>query len=178
MRLTIFMEHRFQRTPDGVVWSPIFHYDMWTRYLRVFSEVTICARVENVPAVGGDVAPATGHGVKLAGLPYYHGPQQYCRQRGALQAAVAAAVVPGGASIVRVPGNIANLAVAALSSAGLPYAVEAIGDPWDTFSPGSSTHPLRWFFRRMFTRSMRRECANSSVSLYVTEHALDRKSVV
>ena len=175
MKANIFLEHRFKRTPDGRVWSPFFTYDMWTRYLRVFSEVAVCARVEDVPHVGKDMAPATGDGVSLIGLPYYQGPQQYLKKRREFQAAIRSAVQPGCAYIGRVPGNVAGQAIAALRSARLPYAVEVVGDPWDTFSPGSSTHPLRWIFRRMFTRSMRRECANSAVSLYVTEQALQRR---
>lgn len=175
MKVNIFLEHRFKRTPDGQVWSPFFTYDMWTRYLRVFSEVAVCARVQDVPSVGKDMAPATGEGVSLIGLPYYQGPWEYLQKRRAFKAAIQSALQPGSAYIGRVPGNMAGQAIAALRAAKLPYAVEVVGDPWDTFSPGSSTHPLRWYFRRMFTRAMRRECANSAVSLYVTEYSLQRR---
>ena len=64
MKANIFLEHRFKRTPDGRVWSPFFTYDMWTRYLGVFSEVAVCARVQDVATVGKDVALATGDGGK------------------------------------------------------------------------------------------------------------------
>lgn len=176
MKLKIFLEHRFKRTPDGRVWSPFFTYDMWTRYLRVFSEVTVCARVQDVREVGKDMAPATGEGVSLVGLPYYQGPQAYVKTRRAFQTAIASAVEETGCAYIgRVPGNVAGQAIKALRSRSIPYAVEVVGDPWDTFSPGSSSHPLRWFFRRMFTRAMQRECANAAVSLYVTEQALQRR---
>src|SRR5712691_8022647 len=137
MRLRLFLEHRFKRTPDGNVWSPIFSYQSWTRYLQVFSDITLCARVMDVPAVGKDVAPATGDGVTLAALPYYHGPQQYLRRRKQVKMAVSSLVKAGEAYIVRVPGNLANLAITALNAAAVPYAIEAIADPWDMFSPGS-----------------------------------------
>jgi len=175
MKLRLFLEHRFKRTPDGNVWSPIFSYESWTRYLQVFPEITLCARVMDVPAVGKDVAPATGEGVTLASVPYYHGPQQYLRRRRQVKLAVSSLVAPGDAYIVRVPGNLANLAITTLNAAAVPYAIEAIADPWDMFSPGSSTHPLRTFFRWSFTRSMRQQCASAAVSLYVTEHALQRR---
>ena len=175
MNVKIFLEHRFKRTPDGRVWSPIFAYETWGRYLRIFSQVTLCARVTDVPSVGADMSPATGDSVNFLGLPYYHGPRQYLARRGEFNAAVARLITPGDAYIIRVPGNVANVAVNALQNAGVPYAVEVVADPWDMFSPGSSTHPLRWFFRRMFTRSMRRQCAQAAVSLYVTEEALQRR---
>ena len=175
MNVKIFLEHRFKRTPDGRVWSPIFAYETWGRYLRIFSQVTLCARVSDVPSVGADMSPATGDNVNFLGLPYYHGPREYLARRGGFNAAVARLITPGDAYIIRVPGNVANVAVNALQNAGVPYAVEVVADPWDMFSPGSSTHPLRWFFRRMFTRSMRRQCAQAAVSLYVTEEALQRR---
>ena len=175
MKLKIFLEHRFQRTPDGRVWSSFFHYEIWTRYLGVFSNVTLCARVADVPDVGKDMALATGDGVELAGLPYYHGPRQYLLKRAEFRAAVAALVTPDTAYIAKVPGNVASLAIGALKARGIPYAIEVIGDPWDTFSPGSSNHPLRWLFRRSFARAARRECREAAASLYVTEGALQRR---
>jgi glycosyltransferase involved in cell wall biosynthesis len=175
MRLKLFLEHRFKRTPDGQVWSSMFPYDTWTRYLSEFSEVILCARVSETARAGSDLAPATGERVSLAGLPYYHGPEQYFFSRKRLQATVAGLVTPGDAYVVRVPGILAKQAVTALNAAGVPYAIEAIADPWDMFSPGASNHPLRWLFRRLLTRSMREQCANAAVSLYVTEHALQRR---
>ena len=175
MKLKIFLEHRFQRTPDGRVWSSFFNYEMWTRYLGAFSKVTLCARVADVPDVGREMAPAAGDGVELAGLPYYHGPRQYLLRRAEFRAAIASLVTPDTAYIAKVSGNVASLAIRALKARGIPYAVEVIGDPWDAFSPGSSTHPLRWLFRRVFARAARRECREAAASLYVTEHALQRR---
>lgn len=175
MKLRLVLEHRFQRTPDGQIWSAMFPRPVWTRYLRVFSEVAICARVREVPAVPAEMGRVTGEGVTFHGLPYYHGPWQYWCRRHEFRAAARRIAEPGAACIVRVPGNVASQVIHALGQDGLPYAVEVVADPWDMFSPGSSTHPLRWFFRRMFTRATRRHCAQAQASLYVTEHALQRR---
>ena len=175
MKVKLFLEHRFKRTPDGQVWSPMFCYDTWARYLRVFSEIELCARVADVDCVASDVAIATGKGVKLAGLPYYRGPFEYLRIRNEVRDAVRSLITPGDAYIVRAPGNLATVAISEMERAGVPYAIEVVADAWDMFSPGSSNHPLRWFFRRMFTRAMRQQCATAAASLYVTEHALQRR---
>ena len=108
MKLKIFLEHRFQRTPDGRVWSSFFNYETWTRYLGTFSKVTLCARVADVPDVGREMAPATGDGVELAGLPYYHGPRQYLLRRAEFRAAIASLVTPDTAYIAKVSGNVAR----------------------------------------------------------------------
>ncbi|HXG48433.1 MAG TPA: glycosyltransferase [Methylomirabilota bacterium] len=175
MKLRLVLEHRFQRTPDGQVWSAMFPRPVWSRYLRVFSEVCICARVREVPAVPAEMGRVTGEGVTFFGLPHYHGPWEYWRRRHEFRVAVRRIAEPGAACIVRVPGNVASEAIAALRRDGLPCAVEVVADPWDMFSPGSSTHPLRWFFRRMFTHATRRQCAQAQATLYVTEHALQRR---
>jgi glycosyltransferase involved in cell wall biosynthesis len=53
--------------------------------------------------------------------------------------------------------------------------VEAVADPWDNFSPGTTPHPLRAIFRRLYSSAMRRHCRGAAASLYVTEHALQRR---
>ncbi|MEM9226502.1 MAG: glycosyltransferase family 4 protein, partial [Verrucomicrobiota bacterium] len=50
-----------------------------------------------------------------------------------------------------------------------------VGDPWDTFSPGANSHPLRTFFRSYFTKKLKRVCREATCSLYVTEHTLQRR---
>ena len=40
------MEHRYRRTPDGLVWTAtVFGYSFWMRYLDVFDGVKVVARV-------------------------------------------------------------------------------------------------------------------------------------
>src|SRR5437867_4764523 len=131
MELRLFLEHRFKRTPDGQVWSPIFPYEVWTRYLGVFDHLTLSARVSDAPAVGDDMAWVTGDRVRFSALPFYHGPGEYLRHRIAFRDAVRQAIVPGAAYIVRVPGNVASQAIGELRRSEIAYATEAIADPWD-----------------------------------------------
>jgi glycosyltransferase involved in cell wall biosynthesis len=57
----------------------------------------------------------------------------------------------------------------------VPYGIEVIGDPWDAFSPGASTHPLRLFFRHYFARALRNAVASAAASSFVTERALQMR---
>jgi len=46
MRLSLITEHRFDRTPDGAVWTSTSNaYPFWARYLSVFDQVNVAARV-------------------------------------------------------------------------------------------------------------------------------------
>ena len=175
MKVFLTLEHRFSRTPDGAVWSTMFPNSIWRRYLRVFEEIEVVARVRDVNAIDAKFKRVDGDGVRFRGLPYYHGPQQYLAKWLPFRRALLAIADEGSPVIVRVPSNLASILVPRLIARRIPYAVEAVADPWDNFSPGTTRHPLRSLFRRMYARKMRRHCRDASASLYVTERALQRR---
>ena len=176
MNLVVSIEHRFDRTPDGAIWTQtMFARPFWSRYLAVFDHVRVVARVRDVPAVPETWQRADGDGVSFAALPFYLGPRQYLRQRRRLHAAAVAAVGPADAVIFRAPSAIAGQIDPALRRTGHPYGVEVLGDPYDVFAPGAVRHPLRPFFRWWFPRQMRRQCMYAAATGYVTERALQRR---
>ncbi len=176
MKVVVSLEHRFDRTPDGAIWTQtMFARPFWSRYLPVFDQVRVVARVRDVPAVPEAWQRADGDGVSFAALPFYIGPAQYLRQRRRLTHAALAAVGPADAVIFRAPSAIAGQIEPALRRAGHPYGVEVLGDPYDVFAPGAVRHPLRPFFRWWFPARLRRLCAGAAASGYVTEHALQRR---
>jgi hypothetical protein len=78
MNLVLTIEHRFDRTPDGTVWTQtMFARPFWSRYLGVFDAVRVVARVRDVPTVPAGWQRADGDGVSFVALPYYVGPKQY-----------------------------------------------------------------------------------------------------
>ncbi len=174
--LVISIEHRFDRTPDGAVWTQtMFARPFWSRYLAVFDTVRVVARLRAVASVPETWQRADGEGVSFAALPFYLGPGQYLRQRRRLTEAAVAAVGPEDAVIFRVPSAIAGQIEPALRRGGHPYGVEALGDPYDVFAPGAVRHPLRPFFRWWFPTQMRRLCAGAAATGYVTEYALQHR---
>jgi glycosyltransferase involved in cell wall biosynthesis len=176
MKCVVSIEHRFDRTPDGAIWTQtMFACPFWSRYLAVFDAVTVVARLREVASVPETWQRADGDGVSFAALPFYIGPWQYLRQRRRLTVAAVAAVGPEDAVIFRAPSAIAGQIEPALRRNGHPYGVEVLGDPYDVFAPGSVRHPLRPFFRWWFPRKMRRLCAGAAATGYVTEHALQRR---
>jgi glycosyltransferase involved in cell wall biosynthesis len=176
MNLVVSIEHRFDRTPDGAIWTQtMFARPFWSRYLAVFDTVRVVARLRDVAAAPEGWQRADGDGVSFAALPFYIGPWQYLRRRRRLTEAAVAAVGPADAVIFRAPSAIAGQIEPALRRAGHPYGVEVLGDPYDVFAPGAVRHPLRPFFRWWFPKRMRRLCAGAAATGYVTEHALQRR---
>jgi glycosyltransferase involved in cell wall biosynthesis len=173
---TVVLEHRFDRTPDGNVWTRNqFPFAFWRRYLEVFDGVRVVARVREVSSSDPEFARADGDRVQFAGVTHYIGPSDYARRAPTVRREARAAVDPESAVILRVGSHLAALIEPALRRRGQPYAVEVIYDPYDMFAPGSMTHPTRRFFRWYFPRQLRRHCARACAAAYVTEHALQRR---
>ncbi len=176
MQVVVTLEQRFQRTPDGTVWTPgPFPYPFWQRYLAVFDGVRAVARVEEVVAAPDGWKAATGDRVAFAAVPYYVGPRQYAMKYGAVHRAIRASVQWGDAVILRVGSAIAATLLPMLQHAGYPYAVEVVSDPEDVFAPGAIKHPARAYFRWHFPRKQREVCAGAIAALYVTREALQRR---
>lgn len=176
MNLTAVLEQRYDRTPDGQVWTPGPHgAEFWARYLEVFGAVRVVARVRDVPCVGERMRPAGGPGVSFVAVPHFIGPAQYLRVKGQVRRAIAAAVLApeAGAVLLRVPGTLSNEAYRALGNR--PFAAEVVGDPYALFAPRVSRHPLRAFFRQMYTRQLQAQCRRARVVAYVTREALQRR---
>jgi len=176
MKVSVVLEHRFERTPDGRVWTQgPFPYSFFERYLAGFSEVHAVARGSDVEAPAEGALAADGPGVTFRTAPDYQGPWEYLRRRVDLGAAVDELLDPEDAVILRVPSQVASLAARSLERQGRPYAVEVVGDPRDAHAPGSYQHPLRPLFRVAQARELERQCRRASASAYVTQDALQRR---
>ncbi|WP_432834228.1 glycosyltransferase family 4 protein [Dactylosporangium sp. CA-092794] len=176
MRLVVTSEQRYQRTPDGRVWSTTgTANDFWQRYRAVFAEVRVVARVADAPGRPPRAQRVDGEGVEVYGLPYYLGPVRYLLRLPRLRAAVRAAAGPGDAVLLRVPSAIGTLLHRALRRRRSPFGLEVVGDPYDVFAPGASRHPLRPLLRWWFTRRLRAQCRAAAAVSYVTERELQAR---
>jgi len=175
MRVCVTLEHRFDRTPDGSVWTGSNHsYAELSRYLGVFDEVRILARIRDVPHPPEAGHRADGIAVSFWPVPYYLGFGQFCRRIASVRRAVAAGIGAEDAVILKVPSTLSSLAKFSLRKKGRPFAVQVIGDPWDVFSKGAIRHPLRALFRQCFTRLTRAQCAQATAVCYVSGRLRER----
>jgi glycosyltransferase involved in cell wall biosynthesis len=176
MNLVVTLDCRFDRTPDGLVWTQVqFAHSFWRPYLTVFEHVRVVARVREVPSVPPDWKRADGERVSFAALPHYIGPWQYLLQAQRVRRAAINAVDANDAVILRVSSQIAACVELLLRRTAHPYGVEVVCDPYEIFAPGSVRHPLRPFFRWWFPRQLRRQCARACAAAYVTKHFLQRR---
>jgi glycosyltransferase involved in cell wall biosynthesis len=176
MRVVVTTECRFNRTPDGAVWTQtMFPLPFWQRYLEVFDEVRVVARTNDVPEASPDWLRVDGANVDVSPMPPYVGPLQYLKNLPRLRAALYATVNRNDAVILRVGSPIADLLQPRLRAMGQPYGVEVVGDPWDVFSPGVLRHPLRPLLRWSFTYKLWQQCRQAAAASYVTNEALQAR---
>jgi glycosyltransferase involved in cell wall biosynthesis len=176
MKVVIALEARFDRTPDGAIWTLVaFAYSFWKRYLDVFDQVCVVARVRDVSDVPSDWQRVDGEGVSCFPVPYYIGPWQYLLKAWQVQQAAQSSVGDRDAVILRVGGMIASCIQPMLVQTGHPYAVEVVADPYDVFAPGSIKSPLRPFLRWYSPRQLRYQCLKACAALSVTQEALQKR---
>lgn len=176
MRVAIVLEQRFVHTRGGEAYtdSPLI-YAVWTRYLEVFEEVLVVGRSREVDAPPDGWKRVDGPGVRLAPLPYFLGPLGFARRAGAVTRAVANAIEPTDAVILRAAGTLATVAEGVLRARGQRFAVEAVSDPETVFGAGAVQHPLGRAFRRLFADALARQCRSAVAVQYVTREALQRR---
>ncbi len=175
MNVVISQEHRFDRTPDGLIWTQAaFSRSYFAPYLEVFDSVRVVARVRNVDTPSSNAKRADGDGVAFHAVPYYVGPQQFLFQWRNVRRALRSCVGTTDAVILRVQSQIAAGIEPKLYRTGHPYALEVMCDPWGMFASGCNDHPLRAIFQRLFYRQMKKQCARAPSVSYVTEHSLQQ----
>src|SRR5260221_11825290 len=176
VRVLIALEYHFLSGADGHIYtSAPPNYAFWRRYLGVFEEVVVLARVGQTTNPMPLDQRADGPGVTFQPLPDYTGPAEYLRKLVQLRSIIRKAVSNSDAYILRLPGAIGNLAAREIRRLGKRYAAEVVGDPWDVFSPGAIRTTLRPFYRRLFTRNLRRNCHEALAASYVTRSALQTR---
>ncbi|MDN4502880.1 glycosyltransferase [Alteromonadaceae bacterium BrNp21-10] len=176
MKVIVTCEFRFMRTADGQVWTTsAFPYFFWQRYLSVFDEVQIVARIQDVATRDAGWQRVTGDRVTARGLPYYVGLSGLLKNLFSTYRQLAAILANAEAVIFRVPSPIAMLGILAKPKGNFAYALELVGDPYDVFQSGIvnqfSDKCIGWLTMKSLQRLVKKAIAVS----YVTQHYLQQR---
>jgi glycosyltransferase involved in cell wall biosynthesis len=177
MRLILLYDHRFYRDVNGIVFSAQnYNYSLFARrYLTIFDQVTILARVVDRHNYKRRGRFTEGDGVIVIPVGDWYGPFGFLFQRNAVINRLRAHIQPDSAVMMIVPGVLGTMAFADFQKIGQPYGVEVIGDPHDVFAPQASSHPLRSLFRWWFAHNLKQQCAHATAAAYVTSEALQKR---
>lgn len=174
-RVLISTELHFEEYDGEIYTGTSGGYSFWQRYLQVFDEVIVVARVKKQLSSPLNGVRVNGKGVYVHPMPDYTGPWRYLQCRKELQQVVQIACEGLSAVILRVPGPVGDLVWRQMTRQRRPFALEVVGDPYDVFAPGANSHLFRPFFRWWFTHRLRRQCLSACAVAYVTEHYLQKR---
>ncbi len=175
MRVMVALEDRFIKIQNGNVYSDLVDYAFLSRYLQVFSEVVVFARLSEVDQEQLDKPQANGPNVSFFPLPMYIGPWQYLAHRRKLGVLAKQALAYADAFILRIPGTMATLLWKQLIKNKMPYGVEVRGDPWSTLSHRNVRSIFGPILRRKWRSNMRRQCHLANAAAYNTEYILQEQ---
>jgi glycosyltransferase involved in cell wall biosynthesis len=178
MTLYFFTEARLILANDGNFYNPggAQKYELFKRYLRYFSNIIIVCRVkDDFDYVVKSEEIVNGENITIHRLPYYLGPVEYVLKKISLSNEISKIIKKGNAYILRLPGNIGNLAGHFLTQRNIPYGVEIVGDPSEVFSKNGIKHPLKSLFRIKLVSNLKKYVLESSANLYVTSKTLQSK---
>ena len=175
MKALVTLSARFDRGPDGRIYpqNPSLVYEFFTRYLDVFEEVLVVARVRQLSEAPAGDKPSDGPGVAFLGAPLFTGVIELIRFLPRIRRMLRQAIPQCQAYFLRVPDFLGILAWKEIRRRGLPFAVEVVGDPGDSLQ--AVNHPLRPLIRFLAIRHLRAQCAEARGAAYVTRRTLQER---
>ena len=173
MRVMVALENRFVKTQNGNIYSTtVCDYNFWKRYLQVFDEVIVFARMADILKEKLNKPTANGSGLRFFRLPYYVGLRQYLEQHRKIKTAMKCVTDEADVFILRVPGRISTLLWYRLTKENIPYGVEVEGSSVDYVETSGTNFLLKSILRRVGPGNQRKQCNNAKVISYITKNYL------
>lgn len=177
MNATLVIEHRFRRGPNGKIYASSNSVNtlLWERYLDVFDHLTVIARIQDVTENIGEEYLVSYDKVSFTPIPYYVGPKQFIKNYFKIKKEIKTQIRNNQVYICRLPSILGSMLIKGLNKKKIPYVVELVGDPWEVFAPGALKNPLSFFHRYRSYLSLKKNVANASGVIYVTEQMLQKR---
>ncbi len=176
MKVLVVIDAHLVRTPDGKVWSPtIYNYAFMARYLEVFEQAKIVARIEDRPNHNGFLNLCSGKNVEFFAIPEYRGPKEYIAKYFKIQNIAKSCFADVDCGIFRVPSTIGYKYAKLFAKTKKPYALEVVIDPWDFAAPGNLQSVFRPAIRLIWTKDLKKLCKKANGVSYVTKEALQSR---
>ena len=175
MNVLVVVDGTYFRTKDKAVYSQgVYGYSFFKRYLTVFKEVYVMARIKDVTSVPEGLKLANGERVSFLALPSYKGPIQYMSKRFKVKKLTKELIKDFECCILRVPSATAQ-GVFSIINKQMPTALEVVVDPWEYFAPNTITKWYRPFVRVYWTLQLKKMCRKADGVSYVTSSYLQGK---
>lgn len=172
MRVLVATDAHIFQTPDGACWCrSIYGYDFWKRYLDVFEDVRIVARLKSVESIEGKKLRVDGENVEVFGVPFYQGPKQLFKVYFKILNRLKSVDKDCGAAIIRIPSQTA-LMVRNRLRPSIPLACEVVANESDHVRE-SKWKPDHLLYV-ILEHKVKRVCSSANGVSYVTEKTIQK----
>lgn len=175
MNVLVVPDSRYYMLPNGKVYvESVFTYDFFKRYLMVFDEVLVAARIEHIAELYENMQESSGKGVSFIEIPNYRGPWQHIIHYPQLIKSVKKGIGMSDCAIFRVPAATANTFQRYYHRSKKAYAIEVVVDPEKYFEKGTMKGILRPIIQKVWTRQLKKMCLQANGVSYVTTEYLQQ----
>ena len=143
------------------------------RYLRVFEQLRIACRCEEVNLPTQQMIPIEDKRIEIHYLSVFHGPKQFVKVWPKLRKEIKRVACGCDAAILRLPSTIAQCVYTEVKEVSIPYSTEIVYDAYDGYK--TETNILKKIIWKNIDRRMRRICGGADGVSCVTEKYLQRR---
>lgn len=174
MKLLVTTDAHILKTSDGMYWcAAIYGYDFWMRFLNVYDEVRIAARVKRVEAKKKEWKRVDGPNVEIYEIPFFQGPIQLLKRYGKIQQSIRKVGDNCDAVLYRLPSPIGQLIWRKLEKKKMPTGLEVVYDLTDDMYDPNRSKILK-LITYIQLRFLKKACVEANGVSYVTEKTIQK----
>lgn len=176
MTLLVLQEQHFIKLPNGQIWvKETSNTSFWDRYLDVFDQVIVCARLSHhYNNVTDGLMRSDRPEVIFIGLPDFRGILGLLSNWWQIRKTISMVIDKADCIIYRAPSPISLIAYPIIKKKGKPFAIELMNNPLTTYSKQTSRNVLIPLIRKIVTNQTREMCLVANGVSYVTENSLQK----
>lgn len=173
MKLLVANDAHILRTPDGRHWvKSIYGYDFWKRYLDVFEEVRIVARLKDVEFLDRKYLNVDGDGIEIYGIPFYQGPFQLLKNYIKIQKSLKGIDNGCDVAILRMPSQTAYMVYTRLRK-GIIIGGEIVYDLYDDVKQKNKNLFIK-MINLIISNRLKKFCMKANGVSYVTKKIIQK----
>lgn len=175
MKALVIQEQHFMALPTGEVWvDKQSDRQFWDRYLRVFDQVIVFARMHNTDNIGIKALRSDRPEVSFIGIPDFRGIGGLLKNYHVIQKALKRALKEVDCVLFRAPSPISMVCYRLVASSGKPFAVELMNNPKTHYSREAMKKWYQPMIACFVTNQTKRMCKRANGVAYVTETVLQQ----
>lgn len=172
MKALVLLELHFYRDENGEYWSNrLIDYEYLDRYLSVFEEISVCARISQITKVDKGLLKLSGPRVSFVELPDTQGVKETLKHLSKTKKIFSAALKEHDAVIVRAPSMMTMLLYSEIKKSRLPLSVDVALSGLNMF-PGKGI--VFNFLNKRVDSYLKKICLEANGVSYVTNYVLQR----